>query len=414
MSGTLVPRSLDVDPEIPLVEVPVSRSQDEARAAFNVVNSLLESGVQKRDILVVASTLQEYEPALARAAIRLGLTPTFWTQLDLEYTQLYQLLYHTCKLLGAGRFLTATDLQTTLTMGWTPPDPDEEAWPITQLESVNAFEGIAPNTRNSLAKWCNTFESSEYGDPIHSLLDWLDKDHAPTPSTVEAVLPGLVQRYREHVLPAVMANDAPALLDTETEARGTVRMATLVEQVAAKYRARRNSSRITASWTNVASLIESVASQAPGRREHANARAIDVMEPNDVWPRQAQFVIVVGLVEGAWPTPTDSLVPAGVRDAINAGHEGTESIVPRPSWTAGRAIDQFSEVLNAATEGVLFLRHTQTIEGEAVPPSSLMDMVPTSTADDTVPEKLLRNTSADPDEILEPLGFAKSLRGEQE
>ena len=148
MSQTLVPRTLDVDPEIPIVELAVSRSQQEARAAFNAVDALLESGVSKREVLVVASSLQEYEPTLSRAAIRLGYTPTFWTQLDLENTQLFRLLHTTCELLQGGRNLTAENLQTLLAMGWTPPDSMEEVWPLTQQEVVAAFEGI-PNANTA-------------------------------------------------------------------------------------------------------------------------------------------------------------------------------------------------------------------------------------------------------------------------
>ena len=414
MSGTLVPRTLDVEPDVPLVEIPVSRPQDESRAAFTVVDRLLDSGIPKREILVVASTLQDYEPDLARAAIRRGLTPTFWTQLDLENTQLYRLLHGTVKLLGENRFHTATDLQTILAMGWTPPNPDEDAWPVTQLEAVNAFEGITPNSVESLAQWHTEFASRENADQVLTLLNWLGRDHSPAPQTVEAVLSGLVERYREYVLPTVMDDDGPALLDTETAARTTVRMETLVKQVAAKYRARRSSARMAAAWTNVASLIESVASQAPGRREHANALAIDVMEPNDVWPQKSKYVIVLGLVEGEWPSPADSQVPAELRDAINGGHEGAEAIVPRPSWTGGRAVDQFAEVLDAATDGVLLLRHTQTVEGEGVPPSSLLDMVPTSTAAEHEREALLRDTPADSEEILDEMGLTVALDGDGE
>lgn len=282
------------------------------------------------------------------------------------------------------------------------------------MEVVNAFEGIAPNTRDSLANWREKFAAGESGDRVLTLLDWLAHDHSPTPPTVEAVLRGLVERYREHVLPTIMADDVPALLDTETAARATVRMETLVEQVAAKYRSRRTSSRITASWTNVASLIESVASQSPGRREHADARAIDVMAPNDVWPRQVQYVLVVGLVEAEWPSATDSLVPAELREGINAGHDEAESIVPRPSWTAGRAIDQFGEVLGAATEGVLLLRHTQSVGGAAVPRSSLLDMVPVSTADEQTRDQLLHETETQPDEIIDAIGLSGSLEGDYE
>lgn len=414
MSGTLAPPTLDVDSEVPLVELPVSTPKDEARAAFSAVETLLEAGVPRREILVVASRLREYEPTLSRAAIRLGLTPTFWTQLDLKNTQLYQLLYTACELLDGGENLTAENLQTLLAMGWTPPEPESDAWPLTQQATGLAFEGIEPDAQRSLSEWHDEFADTEHGQRVQDLLDWLDQDRPPAPEAVEGVLHGLVERYREHVLPLVKDDDVPALLDTETAARTTVRMETLAEQVAAKYRTRRSDSRMAASWANVASLIEAVASQAPGRREHANARAIDVMEPNDVWPKTAEYVIILGLVEGEWPSPTESLVPAELRHAINADQELTETLLPRPSWTGGRAVDQFAEVLDAASEGVLLLRHTQTIAGEAKPPSSLLEMVPTSRADVQVQETLLRDTTADPDPLLDALGLSDSQHGDQE
>ena len=414
MSGTLVPPTLDVDNEVPHVEVPVATPQDEVRASFSAVETLLDAGVPRREILVVASSLREYEPPLSRAAIRLGLTPTFWTQLDLTNTQLYQLLYTTCELLDGGENLTAENLQTALTMGWIPPDPDVDTWPLPQRAAGFAFEGIEPDAQFSLSAWHDELAGTEKGGHVHTLLDWLDQDRSPAPETVEGVLHGLVEQYREHVLPVVKDDDVPALLDTETAARATVRMETLAEQVAAKYRSRRTDSRMAASWANVASLIEAVASQAPGRREHANARAIDVMEPNDVWPKTARYVIILGLVEGEWPSPTESLVPAELRHAINADQELTETLLPRASWTGGRAVDQFAEVLDAATEGVLLVRHTQTIAGEAKPPSSLLEMVPTSTADAQIQETLLRDTTADPDPLLDALGLSDPENGDRE
>lgn len=105
-----------VDADLSVVEMPVPHVPDEARAAMAAVGALLDSGVSTRDVLIVASDLDVYEPALARAAIREGLTPTFWTQLDLADTHLYRVLDATCTLLNADR-LAARDLQTVLAMG---------------------------------------------------------------------------------------------------------------------------------------------------------------------------------------------------------------------------------------------------------------------------------------------------------
>ncbi|MFW5950159.1 MAG: hypothetical protein ACOCR6_02275, partial [archaeon] len=274
--------------------------------------------------------------------------------------------------------------------------------------------GISPPTAKTLADWRDRFAADGCDGRILTLLDWLAHERSPTPDIVEAVLQGLVVRYHDHVLLKVKEADVPALLDSVTAARATNRLETLVGQVAAKYRARRTASRITASWTSVAGLIESVATQAPGRREHGNAREIDLIGPNDVWPRQVGYVIVVGLVEGEWPRAAESPIPSTLRRAINAGTGTAEPIVPRPAWTGGRAIDQFAEVIDAATEGVLLMRHTRTHAGETVPRSSLLETVPTTAADEQARKSLLRHTDVESAAVLDALDLPHPPDGDAE
>lgn len=405
--------TLGIASECEPVEVAVPNRADEARAAMATVAALREQDVPRRDILVVASNLQDYEPLLARAAIRHGITPTVWTQLDLADTQLYRLLHRTASLLATDR-PTAAGLRAVLANGWVPPIPTESNWPMAQAAVDAAFEGVHPRATATIAGWRERFDDEGDDSRVQTVLTWLNSEHPPNPDVVEAVLRGLVERYRTYVLPTIQDGDDPALMNTETAARATVRLEDLVGQVGAKYRTRREERRIEASWTSVAGLIESVASQAPGRREHANARAIDIIAPNDVWPRQAAYVIVLGLVEGEWPRPADSSIPVSVRRAINAGYESAETLLPRPSWTGGRARDQFAEVLDAATEGVLLLRYTETVEGETVPRSSLLDPVSTRQASQETRAHLLRETDDDSADLLAGLDWAPTNGGGRE
>jgi ATP-dependent helicase/nuclease subunit B len=369
------------------IEVAVPTPADEARAAMATVAALREHDVPQQDVLVVASTLREYEPTLARAAIRHGLTPTFWTQLDLSDTQLYHLLHRTALLLAAER-PTAAALQGVLANGWVPRRLDEDRWPMAPAAVDALFEGVHPRATATVTGWRERFDGED-DDRVHTFLGWLAREHPPKPDVVEGILDGLVDRYRTQVLPTVQDGDGPALLATETAARATVRMETLVGQVGAKYRTRRDERRIEASWTSVAGLIESIASQ-----------------PNDVWPRRTKYLIVLGLVESEWPSPADTPIPVTLRRAINAGHEDSDALLPRPSWTGGRARDQFAEVLSAASEGVLLIRHTESVEGETVPRSSLLETIPTRQASQETRAHLLRETDANHPDVLAGLDWA--------
>ncbi|MFB6296734.1 MAG: hypothetical protein ABEH66_07865 [Halobacteriales archaeon] len=387
--------------------------REEVRAAMAVVARLRDHGVPIRDIVVVARDLDPYEEPLRRAAVRRGLIPTFWTQCRLSETRLFRLLEAVCTLLA-----TPTPDRDTffapLELGWVPPEPDDGAtWPILAT-TVTATTDAAPETSMSVEDWYACLARASWADQrIVTFAEWVaihsggrpttgtdletgsetradSETHAgsktqggaetdtgsglePTPDAVERVLGGLVERYQEWVLPHDRATDGPALLRTETASRAVVRLGSLVAQVRRKYARRRREGQIASSWEAVAGLCRSIAQQRPGRREHANARALDIFETNDVWAREVPYVVAVGCVDGVWPSSSASTVPRELQQAIIDGVEPARRLLPRIVWANGRDRDQFVETVQAATRGLVFTRYTHDHDGVPQERSPLLD-----------------------------------------
>ncbi|KKF39411.1 hypothetical protein FK85_28750 [Halorubrum saccharovorum] len=131
-------------------------------------------------------------------------------------------------------------------------------------------------------------------DRFRRFVEWLDAAPAPEPESVASVLGETVEGYADRGLPETKAADSPALLDTETDARAVVRVRTLVRQLRHKFSDRLEAGTLERSWSDVADLAGVIATQRPGRREHSNARALDVFEANDVWTLEVPYVIAVG------------------------------------------------------------------------------------------------------------------------
>jgi len=90
-----------------------------------------------------------------------------------------------------------------------------------------------------------------------------------------------------------------------------------------------------------------IATQRPGRREHSNARALDVFEANDIWALDVPYVIGVGMTAEEWPQPSRSPLPPEFQEAILRGG-ATGTLAPQPAWVGGRDRDQLGDVLRAA------------------------------------------------------------------
>lgn len=81
----------DVDLDVPVASLAAGTRREEARAAMALVAALVDCGISPSDVTVVVRDIDPYEEPLTRAARRYGVTPTFWTQLRLKRTLLYQL-----------------------------------------------------------------------------------------------------------------------------------------------------------------------------------------------------------------------------------------------------------------------------------------------------------------------------------
>lgn len=355
------PETMDADPDVPVAEIAARTRFEESRAAMAVVSGLLERDVAIRDIVVVARDLEKYEDPLSRAAIQYGIAPAVWTQIQLENTRIFTLVHSLCELFAADQ-VSREELFHPLEIGWVPQSPSEY-WPLSLGTVLEEFSETKTEKR-SLQSWADVFTAAEGRDPrVAEYVNWVAKHPNPTPNAIEDILGDLVRRYREHVLPAVKASDSPALLETETAARATVRMKTLVGQVQAKYTQRLKERWTQPSWQAVSGIMESIAQQRPGRREHANARAVDIVEANDMLARHVPFVIAVGLQDGEWPRQPDSVLPAEFRVSVVSGASPARQLSPRLAWQEGRDYDQFYETVQAATQGLVVTRYVQDQDG---------------------------------------------------
>jgi ATP-dependent helicase/nuclease subunit B len=390
----------NVDPDVPVAEVEVTTRYQEARAAMAVVATLREHGVPVRDIVVVARDLDAYEEPLTRAAIRQGVTPVFWTQIDLVETELYRLIVSLCELFGDAEPDSEVLLRP-LELGWTPNEATDE-WPL-PAEMLAETSHRLPGDSRPIHAWNSLLDEARWTDRrVSEYVEWVANTPEPTPTTVAAVLGGVVESYRKAVLPDRQAADSPALLETETAARATVRMETLVEQVESKYNQRLSDGWTNESWTAVQGMCESLARQRPGRREHANARALDILEANDIWAREIPYVVIVGLVDGEWPIRTESTIPPELQHTILVGDGPAGRLAPRTAWHGGRDRDQFCDTIAAATRGIIATRHALDVDENRQFRSPLLDHLDTELIDRAARQQLLSTDRALPKQI-EPM-----------
>jgi ATP-dependent helicase/nuclease subunit B len=366
--------------------------------AMAVVAELRERGVPIRDIIVTARDIEHYESVLVRAAIRYGITPTVWTQLPLADTDPYVLCRDLCLLLSADE-VTIEAVLRPLEAGWVPTSPST-AWPIDSA-TLRRVAHHAPEQSMSVQEWCEWFTTSTGADKqFGTYLDWVvEQPTSPAATAGCQILVDVLDRYDDLVLPQVKERDGPALLETERKARAVVRMSEVVERVEGKYAEWLAANRTEQAWETIAQMCESFATQRPGRREHANATALDVIEANDAWGRQVPYVIAVGLTDGVWPQETDPLVPVEFQERILSGHEACQHLAPRAAWAELRDYDQFADVMAAATQGLIVTRHTRTYDGIEQPRSPLLSSVDVERVSQSAASGLLHTDRQIPDDL---------------
>lgn len=363
-------------PEIPVIEMATRTRRDEARSVMALVGSFLDQGVPERDIAVVVRNLETYEQPLFRAALQHGITPVFWTQLRVTETRPFALIDSICDALS-GETIDKRILLTPLEHRWTPTDCSEPDWPI-DSKTIQEAKSTLSEESHTINKWVKrTTESDDVDVRIERFVHWLANVPEPRPDTVASVFHDVVDAYRRAGLPETKATDSPALLDTEIDARAVYRVKTLVEQLRHKFADRLDEDMVDKSWSDVAELATVVATQRPGRREHSHARAIDVLEANDVWVLDVSYVIVAGLTASEWPQETDSVTQPEFEEAILRGQGKTSKLAPDTSWTNGRDRDHFADVLNAAANGLILTRYRETNRGDVVHPSPLFEVCDT-------------------------------------
>jgi ATP-dependent helicase/nuclease subunit B len=364
-------------PDAPAVTLPAKTRPQEARLVMATVDELRARGVPIRDILVVTGDIEQYEPALVRAAIRYGHTPTVWTHLPVVETQPYALCAHLCTVLGAAQTSIDTLCQP-LTHGWCPGAP-ERGWPMPTAD-IRTVCRRAPAGEYTIGEWRARLLAVEGIDGrLAPYLAWLaDQPQSPTPAAVTDTLEPVLDRYEEQVLPHIADEDTPALRRTERDVRALVRMEELLPRIRSKYDLWLADGRTTRSWATVERICELLATQYPGRREHGNARALDIIAANDAWGRTVPYVIAVGLSDGIWPRQPATLTPTLLQQRILTGRGTLAGLAPRPQWECLRQYDQFAETVNAATRGVILTRHVRTHEGIERAPSPLLGTIETT------------------------------------
>ncbi|GAD53410.1 hypothetical protein MBEHAL_2170 [Halarchaeum acidiphilum MH1-52-1] len=360
---------------------------DAARDAMALVRAVLDAGGAPRDVAVVTCAPDEDEARLAAAAERYGLRTATWTQLPLTETLPYRVVTASCRVLAA-ETVSLGDFVAPLEYGWTAPDGGIEPIPATGASRLrSALDAAADRSGDTDATererpvetWCALAASIETAPVVDAYRRWVraHRDRNPTPEAVTRTLRPLVDATEESVVAERWARDASDVGGVTRSARSVVRLRDLLGEVASKYATRAEAADATPDWETVASLCESLAGLRAGRREHADASAIDVLEANDVWGVSRPLVVVVGLTDGQWLTRTESPLPRDLQTAIRAGGGGADPLplATRAAWDTDRIVDQFHDAVTAATGALVCVRHRVDRDGVERPPSPLLDRV---------------------------------------
>jgi ATP-dependent helicase/nuclease subunit B len=404
-------------PDVPAVEIASPTRRDEARSAMAVAAALRDRGVPVRDLAVAVRDLDSYEEPLFRAALQYEIAPVFWTQLRVTRTRPYALVESVCEAL-AGDAADREALLRPLELRWSPAGSDGRSnpttaddsssrltdWPI-ESEAVHRAREALPDGPRSVPEWIEAIDAADgVDDRFRRFAEWLDGAPEPDPESVAALLGEAIEGYADSALPETRAADSPALLDTETDARAVVRVRTLVRQLRHKFADRLAEGTLERSWGDAADLAGVIATQRPGRREHSNARALDVFEANDLWALEVPYVIAVGLTAEEWPRPPESELPPEFQEAVLRGDGPSDALAPQPAWVGGRDRDQFADALRAAGECVVVTRHTRAPGGDDVARSPLLDHLDTRRISEESRRRLVGEERALPPGLREVVG----------
>ncbi|WP_197092951.1 PD-(D/E)XK nuclease family protein [Haloferax gibbonsii] len=349
-------------PTVPVAELTASTRREEARIAMALVAGLLDEGISPSDIIVAARDADKYEQPLSHAADIYGHELSVWTQLPLTQTLPYKLLISTVRLLDAER-VDAQTLCEPLLFGWASPK-DADASSISYDAVTAARREFADEPPQSLTAWTETLGDTSLPQ-LTQLVEWACQcPKSPSANEIRDVLLPLLDSYRETVLTDVSVHDSDSFSEIARTARALTRTETLVGELATKYREWVAREHASASWGSLVELADAIATVRPGRREHANATAIDVLDATDTWLRKAPYVIAMGLVDGEWPQPTDGVFPAALRDAVVAGDTSdARTLGIQESWTSERERDHFDDAVTTATELLVCTRFETDLEG---------------------------------------------------
>jgi ATP-dependent helicase/nuclease subunit B len=393
-----------VGPALGAAELVADTPEAEARIAAAVVAGHLRNGVSPSDVLVVARDAGEYERHLRRALGRHEVPVAVWAQLPVEHTVPYRQFTTACTLLGTDE-PTLEELLAPLEFDWVPPeDADTTAWPLTterigELRDALAGDPESEQPAFAIEGWADRLADAVDRDDLSPgrarslrlFLDWADDQPAvPEPAALHGTFEPLVEVGREVALPATFESDSPDLTDTSRYARALSRIEELLTDTRSKYREWLDAGDVPRSWLAVADLAERVVTTRPGRREHANAAAVDVIDATDAWLRDAPHVVAVGLVDGVWPRRTESVFPEAFRQAVVAGDSAAARRLAVPGrWTPAREADHLASGLGAATETLACTRYRRDREGTTRERSPLLSQVPTRSVADEAAQSLL-------------------------
>jgi len=396
-------RDASVAPDLAAAELVADTPEAEARLAAGVVAARLRNGTSPSDVLVVARDASEYERPLRRAMGRQGVNVAVWAQLPVERTIPYRQFAATCAVLSADE-LGIEALLEPLEFHWLPPavdDTEPTAWPRSteEIGELRTTLDEDSGTERSLDGWADRLAAAvddgkidrARARPLRTFLDWArEQPGMPEPVAIHDTFEPLVEAGREVALPAVFADDTADLGRTSRYARALSRIEELLTDTRAKYREWLDAGDVPRSWLAVADLAERVVTTRPGRREHANAAAVDVIDATDAWLREAPHVVAVGLVDGVWPRRVESVFPEAFRQAAVAGDSAAARRLAVPGrWTAAREADHLASGLGAATETLCCTRYRRDREGTARERSPLLASVSTRQVDEAAAQSLL-------------------------
>ncbi|GAB7093745.1 hypothetical protein JCM30237_08970 [Halolamina litorea] len=395
-----------VAPGLDAAEFVADTPEGEARVAAAVVAGHLRNGVSPSDVLIVARDAGEYERSLRRALGRHGATLAVWAQLPAERTVPYRQFAAVCELLGNDG-VDVEGLLEPLSFEWVPPQGDAEegstAWPLSAARVGALRAGLADEspdpTERSVDGWADRLDDAVDSGQVpgadaaalRTFLDWVrEQPTAPEPPDIHRTFEPLVESGRETALPAVFAADSDDLSRTSRYARALSRVEELLTDTRAKYDEWLAAGDVPRSWLAVADLAERVVTTRPGRREHANAAAVDAIDATDAWLREVPHVVAVGLVDGVWPRRVESVFPEAFRSAVVKGDSAAARRLAVPGrWTAAREVDHLASGLGAATESLAVTRYRRDREGTAMERSPLLSRVSADSVDESATQSLL-------------------------